>query len=129
MSQATPQDIQTTSSQLPSSQSKPNLILSAVRQLLGIVVEFGMTTVAFGTGIYAFILFLHVTMAPEVKIGVALLLTLAAMGAQLWMFARLNPRAQSDEDKDQLSRMTKLVERLVDNSSQRNLPPPPANHG
>jgi hypothetical protein len=106
-----------------------NPFLSAVRQLLGIIVEFGMTTVAFGAGIYAFILFLHVNMAPEITIGVALVLMLAALVAQLWMFARLNPPVQSDEVKDQLSRMTRLVERLADNSSQRNLPPPPAHPG
>lgn len=97
-----------------------NPVLSAIQQFLSIIVEFGMTTVAFGTGIYAFILVLHVNVAPEVKAGIALALTVAALVAQLWIFSRLNPRVQSDEVKDQLRTMTKLVERLVENSIQRN---------
>jgi len=101
-----------------------NPIISAIQQFLGVIVEFGMTTVAFGTGIYAFILVLHLDVMPEVKAGIALALTTVALVAQLWIFSRLNPRIQSDEAKDQLRTMTKLVERLVENSIQRNSNPP-----
>lgn len=105
----------------PAAQPAPrNPVLSAIQQFLSIIVEFGMTTVAFGTGIYAFILVLHVNMVPEVKAGIAFALTVTALAAQLWIFSRLNPRVQSDEVKDQLRTMAKLVERLVENSIQRN---------
>ena len=104
----------------PAQPEPGNPLLSGFRQLLGIIVEFGMTTVVFGAGIYAFILVLHVEMVPEVKVAIALALTLAGLSAQLWMFSRLNPRVQSDEVKDALRTMTNLVERLVENRIQRN---------
>lgn len=91
-----------------------NRFLAGLRDLLEIVRDYGFPTVAFGTGIYAFILVLHVPMATELKVGAALALTLLGLLAQLWTYARENPRAQSEEVKDQLRRMTDLVERLVE---------------
>lgn len=87
--------------------------LGAFRELLAIIRDYGMPTVAFGTGIYAFISVLQLPMATEVKAGVALVLTALGLMAQLWVYSRENPRVQSDEVKDQLKRMTDLVERLV----------------
>jgi membrane protein implicated in regulation of membrane protease activity len=102
------------------SQAQPpehsNRVLAGFRELLEIIRDYGMPTVAFGTGIYAFILALQVQMAPEFKAGVALALTLLGILAQLWVYSRENPRVQSDEVKEQLTRMTNLVERLVETS-------------
>src|SRR5260370_33717391 len=96
-------------------QIRRNSLLSAFRELLEIIRDYGMATVAFGTGIYAFILVLQAEMAPEFKVGVALVLTVLGLAAQLWMHARLNPRKQSDEVREQLTRMTDLVQHLVEN--------------
>ena len=65
--------------------------LDALRSLLEIIRDYGMPSVAFGTGIYAFVLVLHSSISPELKAGVALILTMAGLAAQLWMYARHNP--------------------------------------
>ena len=93
--------------------TKPQGLLARLRELLEIVRDYGMPTVAFGTGIYAFILVLQVQIAPELKAAVALSLTLLGLLAQLWVYSRENPRTQSQELVEQLKRMTDLVERLV----------------
>lgn len=89
-------------------------VLVAFRELLKIIRDFGMPTAAFGAGIYAFILVLQVQIAPELKAAVAFVLTLLGLLAQLWVYSRENPRIQGDEVKEQLRRMTDLVERLVE---------------
>jgi hypothetical protein len=89
-------------------------VFAPFRELLEIIRDYGMPIVAFGTGIYAFILVLQVQMAPEFKAGVALALTLLGILTHLWAYSRENPRVQSDEVRDQLTRMTNLVERLVE---------------
>ena len=101
-------------------QIQRNSLLSAFRELLEIIRDYGMATVAFGTGIYAFILVLQAQMAPEFKVGVALVLTVLGLAAQLWIYSREHPRVQSNEVREQLARMTNLVERLVENSIKRN---------
>jgi hypothetical protein len=93
--------------------TKPQGSLAWLREFLEIVRDYGMPTVAFGTGIYAFILVLQVQIAPELKAAVALSLTLLGLLAQLWVYSRENPRTQSQELVEQLKRMTDLVERLV----------------
>ena len=95
-------------------EKRGNGALSGFRKTLEIVRDYGMSTVAFGTGIYAFILVLQVPMAPEFKGGIALALTLMGLLSQSWVYAREHPRVQSDEFKDHLGRMTTLIERLVD---------------
>lgn len=104
----------------PQTPQRGSRFLDVFRELLEIIRDYGMATVAFGTGIYAFILLLQVQIAPELKAGVALVLTLLGLAAQLWVFSRDNPRVQSDEVKEQLARMTALVERLVETSIKRN---------
>jgi hypothetical protein len=93
---------------------RQNGFLAGFRDLLEIIRDYGMPTVAFGTGIYAFIEVLRLPMAAELKTAVALALTLLGLLAQLWIYSRTNPRVQSDEVKNQLQRMTELVERLVE---------------
>jgi len=88
--------------------------LVGLRDFLEIIRDYGMPTVAFGTGIYAFILVIRVPMAAEVKAAVAFAFTLLGIVAQMWVYARENPRTQSDEVREQLRRMTDLVERLVE---------------
>jgi hypothetical protein len=73
-----------------------------------------MVAVAFATGIYAIFLVLHIPIASELKVLIGLVLILTSMLAQLWSWARLHPRVQSDEVRDQLTRMTDLVERLTE---------------
>jgi hypothetical protein len=86
-----------------------------------------MPSVAFGTGIYAFVLVLHSSISPELKAGVALILTMAGLAAQLWMYARHNPRTQSPEVTDQLARMTSLVELIVRRPDPTEKTPHPQN--
>ena len=93
---------------------RQNGFLAGFRDLLEIIRDYGMPIVAFGTGIYAFLVVLRVPMAAELKTAVALALTLLGLLAQLWIYARENPRVQSNEVRDQLTRMTDLVERLVE---------------
>src|SRR5438105_4059426 len=90
--------------------------LEILREILQIIRDYGLPTVAFGVGIYAFILILEVPGIPEVKAAVAGGLTLAGLFAQLWTYARVNPRIHSDEVSEQLARMTRIVERLTDAS-------------
>jgi hypothetical protein len=91
----------------------PKNRLDVLRYILEMIRDFGMPTVAFGTGIYAFFLVLHVPMAVELQTAVALALTLLGLLAWLWIYSRENPRVQSDEVREQLRRMNDLVEHLV----------------
>jgi hypothetical protein len=91
-----------------------HLVLTAFRELLEIIRDYGMPIVAFGTGIYAFLSALQVQMAPEFKAGVASGLTLLGLLSQLWIYARENPRAHNDEVTNQLKAITDLVERLFE---------------
>lgn len=88
--------------------------LEGLRYTLEMIRDFGMPTVAFGAGIYAFILVLKVPMAVELQTAVALALTLLGLLAWLWIYSRENPKVQSDEVREQLRRMTALVEHLVE---------------
>lgn len=97
------------STETPGSQNR----FDGLRYILEMIRDFGMPTVAFGTGIYAFILVLRVPMAVELQTAVALALTLLGLLAWLWIYSRENPRVQSDEVREQLKRMTDLVEHLV----------------
>ncbi len=109
-------DLTTKQNTYSAKEPQRDYFLITFRGLLEIIRDFGMLTVAFGTGIYAFILLLQGPMAPEYKALVALALTLSAMLASLWSYARVHPRVQSEEVKDQLKRMTDLVERLIEKS-------------
>jgi len=75
-----------------------------------------MPTVAFGAGIYAALLVLQTQASVQLKAGIALSLTLVGLAAQLWVYARENPRTQSTEVSDQLARITGLVELIVRSS-------------
>jgi hypothetical protein len=86
---------------------------SSFRSFMEIIRDYGMPTVTFGTGIYAFILLLQTGVNPLVKAGVALALTLAGLLSQLWVYSRENPRIQNHEVTDQLQRMTTLVEYIL----------------
>jgi hypothetical protein len=91
----------------------PQNRLAGLRHILEMIRDFGMPTVAFGTGIYAFIIVLRVPMAVELQTAVALALTVLGLLAWLWIYSRENPKVQSDEVREQLRRMTDLVEHLV----------------
>jgi hypothetical protein len=102
------------------SPSPRHAFLDILRELLEIIRDYGLPTVAFGVGIYAFILILEVPGIPEIKAAVAGGLTLAGLFAQLWVYTRANPRKHSDEVSEQLARMTRLVERLTETSIRNN---------
>lgn len=98
-----------------------DLLLNGLRGILEIIVKYGLVAVAFGTGIYGCFLAFHFPIASELKLLVALVLVLSSMLGHLWMFARQHPRVQSDEVRDQLTRMTDLVERLTEQLLVRGL--------
>jgi hypothetical protein len=115
---SSPQALSGSSPQDHSSPSRSSF-WAGVREFLLILSDFGMPLVAFGTGIYAFFFLFHLEMATELKAAFALALVLLGIGAQLWSYARTNPRVQPNEVRDQLDRMTELVERLVEKLTTR----------
>lgn len=103
-------------------QDQGNIVSLLLRQFLEVIRNYGMPIAAFATGIYAFIVVLISTaVTPEIKIGVALVLTVMGLVAQLWLLARFNPPVQAREISEQLERLTKLVEDLVQFRIKRNL--------
>lgn len=101
---------------MPSSEAVPpkSRLLGSFREFLEIIRDYGMPTVAFGAGIYSFVAIINENLATELKIVAAITMTSLGLFSQLWLFARSNPKVQSDEVRQQLSRMTDIVERLVE---------------
>lgn len=75
-------------------------------ELLRIIRDYGMPTVAFGAGIYGFLMLLNVEVGNNAKIALAALLSIGGMLSQMWSFSRDNPRVHSDE-------YTRLVETMI----------------
>lgn len=82
---------------------------------LKIVRDYGMSTVLFGAGIYAFLMVINADVSNENNLIIASVLTVLGLFSQLWIYSRENPRQHNNEISDQLERMTKIVEKIIVN--------------
>jgi hypothetical protein len=74
-----------------------------VPEAIDVIRHYGMPTIAFATGIYAFIVLLGDPTASDFKVGAAVVLIVvglsALLGPDLWQYSRDNPPVRDDKGK------------------------------